>query len=156
MDYNYRPIWNFGLKISKDKKYGGKNKSVKHAGFGKHGSNSKKQDPFWEANSSPAGPDISRINSWNQRTITAYSKARLFSMFWARRIQSTSSHPVLFLTSVLVLSSHPAYLFQVVSMLPVAKPKPSTHFPSLSLTLATCHTNLILIDFITPIIFRGV
>jgi len=108
------------------------------------------QNPSSEANSRSSSQEIPRL-LWKLKVLYRVPKSPSLVLSWARRIQSTTSHPMS-LRSVLILSS---YLFLRL---------PSGLFPSGFLTeilytflispiRAKSPTYLILLDFITLIIF---
>jgi hypothetical protein len=81
-----------------------------------------------------------------RRFITAFTRARQLSLFWASSIQSTPPHPTSW-RSILILSSHlrvglPSDLFAS------GFPTNPVHNSSLPIR-ATCPVHLILLDFIT-------
>jgi len=62
------------------------------------------QSPSWEANSRLASQELPAFHgTW--RFITVFTRAYHWSLFWARIMQSTPSHPIS-LRSIPVLSSH--------------------------------------------------
>ena len=65
----------------------------------------------------------------NRRFITAFTSALHLSLFWARSIQSMLPHPTSW-RSVLILSSHLFWVFQVVSFPEVSPPKPYINISS--------------------------
>jgi hypothetical protein len=88
--------------------------------------NSKKQNPSWEANRFAPSQEIPRI-LWNQKFITAFTRARQLSPSWARSIQSMPPlHPTSW-RSILIWSSHLVWVFQVVSFSQVSPSKPCMH-----------------------------
>jgi hypothetical protein len=60
--------------------------------------------PSWEADSHSSSQEIPRLY-WNRSFITVFTAAHHWSPSWARRIQSTTSHPIS-LRSTVVLSSY--------------------------------------------------
>ena len=86
-----------------------------------------------------------------QRFITTFTSAHPLSLSWARSIQSMPLQPTSW-RSILILSSHlclglPSGLF------PSDFPTKTLYTPHLSPIPATCPTKLILLNFITQIIF---
>jgi len=49
--------------------------------------------PFSEAESHSPRHEIPRLY-WNRKLVTVLKRARQFSLWWARWIQSTISHPI--------------------------------------------------------------
>ena len=84
------------------------------------------------------------------RFITTFTSVRHLSLSWASSIQSLPPHPTSW-RSILILSSHlrlglPSGLF------PSGFPTKTLYTPIPSPIRATCHTHLILLDFITRLI----
>jgi len=82
-----------------------------------------------------------------RRFITAFTSAGHLSLSWASSIRSTPPHPTSW-RSILIISSRlrlglPSGLF------PSGFPTKTLYSPLLSLTLATCRANLILLNVIT-------
>ena len=132
--------------------------------------NSIGHSPFWEANRSSTSQEIPRI-LYNQRFNTAFKSTHHLFLSWARSIQSMPPHPT-YWKSVLILSFHlchcfPNGLFPLgfptkilfwklvgnILVLTVTKLRVSQFYPSLNFCSVCCPACLILLDFITWIIF---
>jgi hypothetical protein len=107
------------------------------------------QSPSWEADGHSATQEITPFHG-NRTFITVFTRARHWSLFWTRWIQSTPSHPIT-LRYILILSFH------------LRLDLPCGHFPSgfptkilyaflVSPMCITCRTHLIFLDFISLII----
>jgi len=83
-------------------------------------------------------------------SITVFTRTSLWSLFWARWIQSTTSHPV-FLRLTLILSSH-LRLGLLSGLLPSGLPTKIFHAFLISSKRAACPAHHILLDLIILII----
>ena len=83
-----------------------------------------------------------------RRIITAFTTAHHVSISWARWIQSTPSHPIYFLKSLLILYSY-LCLGLPSGFFPSGLPTKTAYATLLSSKRATCPAHLILLDLIT-------
>ena len=102
------------------------------------------QSPSWEANRSSASQEIFYGTQW---FITAFARARHFSLFWASLFHSIPPHPTSW-RSILILSSH-LRLSLASGLFPSGFPTKTLYRPLLFSIRAACSAYLNLLDFIT-------
>jgi hypothetical protein len=86
-----------------------------------------------------------------RRFITMFTRARRWSLCWARWIQFRTSH-IISLWSILILSSY-LHLGLTYILFPSGFPTKILCEFLISYMRATCPTHLTILDFITPIVF---
>ena len=111
---------------------------------------SMEQSSSSEANWFSASQEIPRSYA-TRRYITAFTTARHLSLSWARPIQSIPPNPTSW-WSILILSFHLRLDLQS-GLLPLGIPTKTLYTPLLYHTRATCPAHLIILDFITRLIF---